>query len=313
MLEGSRVTLESRPCAEPDEIIARCADADGLVVMNEPITRTVLELLPRLKIIARPGVGVDSIDIDAATELGIQVTNVRDGNYMDVATHALALILGGIRKIRTFDAQVRGGHWNGSSAGTALRRPSHLRLGIIGYGRSGQHLAKLAAPLGFSILACSPRTDFSVLTNPVVRPLGFDELISTSDVVSLHLPLTAETTNLISKDTLSRFKRGSYLVNVARGGIIDERALAEAISEGQLSGAGLDVFSKEPLPEDSPLHAIPEVTLTPHVAYLTAESLNEVRLRAFTDVSLLLDGKQVTSPVNTPKSNPLRWRNREPQ
>lgn len=294
------VSFEARPSATEAEIIANCRDADGLVVMTEPITRTVLEALPHLKVIARPGVGVDSIDMAAATELGIQVTNVPDGNYTDVATHALALILSGIRRIREFDTDVRAHGWNGQEIGRTIRRPSELTLGIVGYGRSGKRLAEIAAPIGFSIRVHSTRTKPDNTASTEVKAVGFEELIATADIVSLHLPLTDQTRNLIDEDTLRRFKKGSFLVNVARGGIIDEAALAEAVDSGHLAGAALDVFEQEPLQAASPLRSQPAITLTPHIAYLSADSLQEVSTRAFTDVARLLNGQQVAHPVNTP-------------
>ena len=296
------VSFEVRPCATEAEIITNCRDADGLVVMTEPITRTVLEALPNLKVIARPGVGIDSIDIIAATELGVQVTNVPDGNYTDVATHALALILSGIRRIREFDTDVRAHGWNGQEIGRTIRRPSELTLGIVGYGRSGKRLAEIAAPIGFSIRVHSPRTNPGNTGSAEVDAMGFEELIATSDIVSLHIPLMDQTRNLLDKDTLGRFKKGSFLVNVSRGGIIDEAALAEAVSSGHLAGAALDVFEQEPLQDTSPLRSQPAITLTPHIAYLSADSLQEVSTTAFTDVARLLNGQQAAHPVNTPLS-----------
>ncbi|MBP2266383.1 phosphoglycerate dehydrogenase-like enzyme [Pseudarthrobacter sp. PvP004] len=268
--------------------------------MTEPITRSVLEALPDLKVIARPGVGVDSIDMAAATELGVQVTNVPDGNYTDVATHALALILNGIRRIREFDADVRSYGWNGQDIGRNIRRPSELTLGIVGYGRSGKRLAQMAASVGFSVRVHSPRAQAATTETQEVEVMGFDELIATSDIVSLHVPLTDETRNLIDKDALRRFKKGSFLVDVSRGGIIDETALAQTVDSGHLAGAALDVFAQEPLENTSPLRLQPAITLTPHIAYLSADSLKEVSTTAFTDVSRLLNGKQVVHPVNTP-------------
>lgn len=294
------VSFEVRPCTTEAEIITNCRDADGLVVMTEPITRTVLEALPHLKVIARPGVGVDSIDMTAATELGVQVTNVPDGNYTDVATHALALILSGIRRIREFDADVRAHGWNGQEIGGIIRRPSELTLGIIGYGRSGRRLAEIAAPIGFSIRFHSARSNPGNTGSVEVEAMGFEELIATSDIVSLHVPLTDQTRNLIDEDTLGRFKRGSYLVNVSRGGIIDEAALAAAVDSGHLAGAALDVFAQEPLQDTSPLRSQSAITLTPHIAYLSADSIQEVSTTAFTDVARLLNGEQVAHPVNTP-------------
>lgn len=296
------VSFEVRPCATEADIITNCRDADGLVVMTEPITRTVLEALPHLKVIARPGVGVDSIDMTAATELGVQVTNVPDGNYTDVATHALALILNGMRRIREFDADVRAHGWNGQEIGRTIRRPSELTLGIIGFGRSGKRLAEMAGPIGFSTRVHSPRTSPEQIWAVAAESMEFDELIATSDILSLHIPLTDQTRNLIDKDALARFKKGSFLVNVSRGGIIDEAALVEAVGSGHLAGAALDVFAQEPLEATSPLRSQPAITLTPHVAYLSADSLQEVSTTAFTDVTRLLTGQQVAHPVNTPQT-----------
>lgn len=309
--KGLDASFEVRPCTSEADVIMRCHNADGLIVMNEPITRHVMKSLPRLKIIARPGVGVDSVDVEAATDLGIQVTNVPDGNYAEVAIHALTLMLNGIRKIKDFDAEIRAHGWNGHGIGRNIRRPSALKLGILGYGRSGQKLAEIAAPLGFSIHVHGSHRIADPLGKTPVQEMELEELLSTSDVISLHIPLTEQTRNLIDKKKLGQFKKGSFLVNVARGGIIDEAALAEAVGSGHLAGAALDVFAQEPLQPSSPLRDQPNILLTPHVAYLSADALEEVSTKAYTDIARLLKGQQAINPVNNPRTNPCRWRHED--
>ncbi len=280
------------------DITAHCVDASGLVVGTTPITRDVLTSLPNLTIVTRTGVGVDSIDVAAATELGIQVTNVPDANHHEVATHALALILGGVRRIKAFDTSVREHRWVGTVVGQGMRRPTELTLGILGFGRTGRQLAAMAAPIGFRTIAHASRATTST---DATRMVSFEELIDTADIISVHLPLTAETKNLLSRDVLAKCKPGAYVVNVARGGIVDEDALAALTVDGHLAGGALDVFSTEPLEPASPLRGVPAITLTPHVAYLSSDSADEVVAKGLADVARALRGEPVKYPVNMPE------------
>lgn len=297
---GRHVRLERRTCRSEGELIARCGDADGLVAMTEQITRAVLSALPNLKVVARAGVGVDSVDVEAATEHGVQVTNVPDGNYRDVAVHALTLILNAVRKVKVFDTQLQDGNWQPLSEGLSIRRPDALRLGIIGFGRSGRELARLAASVGFNLVAYARPRQAEVLQRAGVPQVPLSELLATADVISLHVPLTAQTRHLIDETALTQVKPGAILVNTARGGLIDENALVCSLESGRLGGAALDVFADEPLPLDSPLRGLPNVVLTPHVAYLSADSLADVAHKALGEVLRVLEGDSPLYPVNQP-------------
>jgi D-3-phosphoglycerate dehydrogenase / 2-oxoglutarate reductase len=281
-----------------DELIENCRDADGLLVLREPITARVLEALPRCRVIGRFGVGLDSIDVAAATARGVRVTNVPDSNLAEVATHALAMALALCRRLPLYDRSVRRGEWDFEGPGAGVRRPSALRFGLVGLGKIGARVASGASAIGFDVQAHDPYLGDDQVRALGARPVGFDELIESSDVLSLHVPLTPETRLLLDERALARMPPGAVLVNVSRGGLLDERALADAIVSGRLAGAGIDVFDHEPPTEDNPLRGLDRVILTPHTAHYSADSYAETRRKAFLDVRAVLTGASPSYPVN---------------
>lgn len=284
---------------DEDELIRVCADAHALIPMGaEPITRRVLVSLRNLKVVARGGVGVDAVDVDSATALGVQVTNAPDSNYRDVAVHALSMILYLVRGLGEFDDRVRQGLWDSTEFAPLLRRPEAMRLGIVGLGRSGTELATMAAAIGFQIAAhVRPgREDLARAAGAV--PMSLDELVSSSHVVSLHVGLDAANHHLVDAALLQRFLPGAMLVNVSRGGLVDAAALSAALVDGRLRGAALDVFPNEPIHVDSPLLQAPRTVLTPHVAYLSTESVRDATKTAVMDVIRVLEGREPVNPVN---------------
>lgn len=301
-LHGLHSHVEEIPCPTESDLIEKARGAAALVLMIEPATRLVLEQLPDLRIIARVGVGVDSIDLEAATELGIQVTNVPDANFDEVATHAMALILDQVRRIHRFDDSLRAARWEPLEIGRELRRASDLRIGIIGFGRSARRLVQLLAPLNATLLVSAREHHRESVMRAGTQMVELDELVACSDIFSLHVPLTSETEKLINAGRLASMKPGASLINVSRGGLVDETALAAAVKEGRLSGAGLDVFDSEPLPAESPLRGLPGITLTPHVAYLSQQSALEAGRSAFAEVGRHLRGEDVLNPANSPRS-----------
>lgn len=297
-LAEAGITLDHRPSPTEDELIRNCADANGLIVVGEPITRRVIESLPDLKVIGRCGVGVDVVDLEAATEHGVQVCNVPDANFHEVASHAMALALGLLRNLRGFDRGLRAGRWTGGAGSLPQRRESSLVLGLVGFGQIGRRVAELARPFGFRILAFDPYMDATQISDGGAEPATLDEILEASHVVSLHLPLTAETYHLIDEHRLARMRPDAYLLNVSRGGLIDEAALVSALDRGVLAGAGIDVFETEPVPADHPLVGQENVILTPHVAYRSADSLVEVAEKVAADVVTVLHGRHPQYPVN---------------
>jgi D-3-phosphoglycerate dehydrogenase len=255
----------------PEELRSALADAEGLVVRSRTqVGRELLEAAPRLVVVGRAGVGVDNIDLEAATERGVAVLNAPAGNTVSAAELAMALILSVVRKIPAAERSVREGRWERSRfAGVELRGRT---LGLVGAGRIGGEVARRARPFGLRIVAYDP-----FLTEERARDLGverstLEELLQRADIVSLHVPLTDQTRGMIGPDELARLKPDAFLVNAARGGVVDEEALAAALSEGRLAGAALDVYDAEPLPEDSPLRSAPNLVLTPHLGASTAEA-----------------------------------------
>lgn len=286
--------LERRKCLSESDIIRDCVDADALITMVEPLTRSVIEALPRLRAIARMGVGVDSFDVTAATECGVQVTNIPDANFREVAIHALSLLLSAIRGLKSFDQGMNNRGWNPAEFDQLLRRPSSLTVGVIGFGRSSAELARLAAAIGFKVSVYSKPSQRDGVERAGYRSVTLNELFANADVLSLHLPLTAETRHIIDRAALEKMRRDAIIVNVARGQLIDEFELVSALRRGDVGGAALDVFATEPLDVASELRNLPNVVATPHVAYLSQESLNEAGEKAVSEALCVLNGRAPT-------------------
>lgn len=240
---------------------------DALLASVEPLTRDVLAA-SKIRAVARMGVGFDSIDIPAATELGIAVTITPGTLEESVAEHTVALMLGVYRDLVRRDRHVRAGTW----IRKAWPRLAGKTLGLVGLGRIGKAVVRRAQGLGMTVVAHDPFPDVAFAETNGVKLLPLDALLSTADVVSLHLPTTRETVDLINARTLARMKRGSVLINTARGAMVDEGALVEALRSGHLLGAGLDVFKEEPLPTTSPLLELDNVLVCEHMGGLDEQS-----------------------------------------
>lgn len=292
------LTYREETCLTEDALISTCGDAAGLLVLREPITARVLDELPECKVVTRFGVGVDTVDVLAASARGVRVTNVPDANSSEVASHALAMIMSLVRRLPHFSAAIRSGTWSYLETGRGMRRVDQLVLGVVGFGRTGRRVAAAAAAIGFQVRAYDPLVPGETIRVAGAMPVGLEEIIADSDIVSLHLPLTAETRNLIDRDAITRMREGAILVNVSRGGLVDEAALAEALTAGHLSGAGLDAFESEPIRHDSPLLAIPSLLLSPHAGHYSNESYRETIRKAFLDVARVLRGEEPVYPVN---------------
>ncbi|CAN5856617.1 C-terminal binding protein [soil metagenome] len=276
-LAEAGITLEEGFCETPEDVITRAAQADVLWLSWAPlIDRAILERLPLLRLVVRWGIGYEQIDLDGATELGIAVANAPTYGTEDVAEHALALLLGLERRIVAFDHDMRQGAWTVPLPGS-IRRIQGRTLGLLGVGRIGAALARRATGLGLHVIgydAHRPPDDYSAVG---VEPVTLDELLPRSDYLSLHVPHNADTDAMVDADFLARMKPGAYLLNTARGRIIDESALIDALGTGTIAGAGLDVYTVEPLAPDSPLRRLPNVILTPHYAGYSTESWSDLR------------------------------------
>ncbi len=252
---------------EPAMLPKHLRDIDAVLASMEPFNADVLADC-RLRVIARMGVGYDAIDVQAATRRGVAVTITPGTNEDSVAEHTMALLLGVMRGFPGRDQEVRNGRWRRGP----LPRLAGKTIGLVGLGRIGKAVAWRARGLGLKVIACDPIPDHQYAHANSVRLVSFDELLAEADIVSLHLPCSPETVDLINADTLARMKRGAVLINTARGGLVDEAALFEALSDGRLFGTGLDVFKTEPLPVDSPLLTLGNLLLAPHMAGLDHES-----------------------------------------
>jgi D-3-phosphoglycerate dehydrogenase / 2-oxoglutarate reductase len=262
-------------CRSEDDVLAAGYGAVALLVQYAPVTARVLTGLPSCLVVGRYGAGLDTIDLPAAHARGVAIVSVPDYAVQEVSDHTIALILSLCRGIDGYARNVRSGHWDLRARGQ-LHRLSTLRLGVLGLGRIGQAVARKAAALGFDVVGC----DIVPPGNSAVPVLTMAELLATSDVVTLHLPLSAETFHLIDATRLATMRPTAVLVNTSRGGLIDQVALGQALSSGRLAGAALDVLEAEPPDPANPLLADDRVVITPHVAFYSEESLAELKRRA---------------------------------
>lgn len=266
------------------------AEAEALVVRSATtVGGEMMDRAPNLRVIGRAGVGVDNIDIRAASERGIAVVNAPSGNTIAAAELTMALILSSVRHVAAADASIRTGNWDRAAfKGVELKG---RRLGLIGAGRIGAEVAIRCMAFGMDVIIYDPYLSEDRAREIGSRLTNLDEVIETSDVISLHVPLTDETKNLLDAATLDRMKPGTFVVNASRGGVVDEAALAAALASGHLGGAGLDVYEDEPLSENSPLRTAPRLTLTPHVGASTVEAQEHVAVEvAETVARILADG-----------------------
>ena len=255
-------------------LASELATADGLIVRSATkVTAELLDSGPKLRVVGRAGVGVDNIDVEAATHRGILVMNTPGGNAVSVAEHTFALMLAMARSVPQSNAAIHAGRWEKSGAsGTELRGKT---LGLVGLGRVGTEVARRARALEMTILAHDPYVKTAAAREVEVELVPLDELLMRSDVISLHTSLSPSTENMFNAATFAKMKRGARLVNCARGELIDEAALAEALKSGQIAAAAVDTFAEEP-PKNSPLIGLPNLIATPHIAGSTAEAQEEV-------------------------------------
>jgi D-3-phosphoglycerate dehydrogenase / 2-oxoglutarate reductase len=297
VLEPLGVELRPKQCRSEEEIIALAQDADAVLNCYAKMTAPVIEKLNRCKIIARYGIGVDNVDLAAANKARILVTNVPDYCVYEVSDHALALMLALARKIVSADTAVKSGAWN-VTAHAEIRRLRGLTLGLIGFGKIAKALASKAQALGMKLLVYDPYLDPAIISRHGAEAAGLERLLAEADAISIHVPLSPETRNLIGQRELAHMKPSAFLINTSRGGIVDEQALAIALKEGRLGGAALDVLSTEPPPPDHPLRQAPNMILTPHLAFYSRESVIELQTKAAEEVARALKGEPPRSPVN---------------
>jgi D-3-phosphoglycerate dehydrogenase len=294
--------VDERPGLTPAELCASLADYDALVVRSQvQVDAAVIAAGPRLQVIGRAGVGVDNVDLEAATRAGITVVNAPTGNTIAATEHTLALLYGVARKIAAADASLRRGEWQRTKfTGLELRGRT---LGLVGLGKIGQAIAARARAMEMAVLASDPYVTAEQAAHHGAELVPFDELLARADVVSVHVPLSRATRGMIGAKELGRMKPGAILLNVARGGVVDEAAVAAALTNGTLAGAGVDVFEHEP-PVDSPLLDAPNTLLTPHLGASTAEAQVAVAEEIADQVIDVLAGRSARYAVNAPLLTP---------
>ena len=277
-----------------EDLIRVCKEADGLINQYAILNRNVLGHLTKCKVVARYGVGVDSIDLKAATDLGIIVANVPDYCIDEVASHAVAMLLTLIRKTVFFDRKVKSSQWD-FRQGPPIHRIQGKTLGLIGCGKIGFEVAKRMSAFGVKVITFDPYLE---KVSEGIELEDFDTVLKESDFISIHCPLNDSTRHLIGDEALKKMEKKPMIINTSRGPIVDERALIQALEQGLISGAGLDVLEKEPPDPQNPLLKMENVILSPHVGFYSEESISELKRRTAKNVADVLRGKVPTSVVN---------------
>lgn len=289
---------------EPHRVVEQVQGYDAVLAGAEIYSREVLAQLPDLRIVSRYGVGFDAVDLAAADDLDIAVTITPGVNHHSVAEQAFALLMGVARLTRSQDQAVRRGEWERA----LTPRVWGSTIGIVGLGRIGQAVATRAIGMGMKVLAYDPFPNKEFVDSHAITMVSLDDLLAQSDYVTLHLPVTPETVDLINKDSLAKMKQGSVLINTARGGLVDEDALIEALQSGHLRAAGLDVFKKEPLPVESPLIKLDNVLLSCHIGGLDQESHRDAYAMAAHNIVKLYQGEWPEECVVNLKQTPdWKW------
>jgi D-3-phosphoglycerate dehydrogenase / 2-oxoglutarate reductase len=299
-LDARGIGLRREQCRTAADVIAHCRDAQILINQYAPITAEVLDALTEVRLVVRYGVGVDTVDVDAATRRGIWVANVPDYGTAEVADHTLALTLALLRGVTVYDRSVRSGEWDYQAA-RPLRRLPELTFGVIGCGAIGQAVATRAAAFGMRVLGADVADGRPPSPGPIHR-VGLDDLLADSDVVSLHATLDAQSRGLLGERALAAMQPSAVVVNTARGGLVDTTALLAALDAGRIAGAALDVLDVEP-PDPTVRAALarhPKVILSPHAAWYSEESFVQLKTEVAREAVRVMSGEAPRSPVNNP-------------
>ena len=304
IIEGAGFELVTAQCKSEDEVIEHGREADGVLGQYAPIGARAVNAFTRCRVIARYGTGLDIVDVDAATRRGIQVTNApNEWCAEEVADHAVALWLAAIRKICQYDRAVRRGEWRWQT-GQPIWGLRGRVFGLISFGAIARSIAERVRAFGVDIWAHDPFLDPAEMQRRDVRAVSFDELVETADYLVIQAPLTRQTRHLFNRQTLRRTKPTAILINTARGPIVDDAAIHQALTEGWIAGAALDDIEEEPAKQRdwrpaNPLLQLHNVIITPHAAYYSEESIGAVRRIAAEEAVRVLSGLPALSPVNT--------------
>ncbi len=294
---SSGAEFKAVQCRSADEVTEAVRDADVAVVQFAPMTSAAMDGLAKDAAIIRYGIGFDNIDIPAAVARGFPVGYVPDYCVDEVADHTTALILMHLRKIVPLDLSVRAGRWAAVAVAEPLNSYRETTVGFLGLGQIGRAVLDRLRPSGFRFIVADPALDDAAANALDVERVDPETLVSRADVLSLHAPATAQTTHFVSAGRLKRMKPNAFIVNTARGALVDEADLAEALKAGTIAGAALDVFQAEPLPPDSPLRDAPNLTLTPHAAWYSSAAIERLQYLVAADIAAHLAGKPLRRPV----------------
>ncbi|MCC3313821.1 C-terminal binding protein [Nocardia africana] len=311
IVEAAGLRLLAAQCKSEDEVIEAGREADGILTQYAQVGSRAIGALPRCRVIARYGTGVDIVDVEAATRHGIQVTNApNDWCADEVADHAIALWLAAARKICQYDRATRRGEWHWKT-GEPIHRLRGQVLGLLSFGAIARLIAERAKGFGVEVWAHDPFIDQSEIRAAQVRPASFDDLVEGADCVVIQMPLTPQTHHAFDRATLRRMKPTAILVNTARGPIVEDAAIQQALTEGWIAGAALDDLEEEPAKQrvwrpTNPLLELPNVIVTPHSAYYSEESIATVRTIAAEEAVRVLTGQPARFPVNEPGAGPGR-------
>lgn len=297
MFSEAGIKLQVLQSRDKGEIIEAAKNSDALLVLYANIDEEVLASAPNLQIISRYGIGVNMIDVDYATQVGIQVANVNDYCVDEVSDHALASILAGARRLFEYNEDTANGNWDFKAAKRPLRASKAI-VGLLGYGKIPKRLAVKLNAIGYNVLAFDPFVDANTMAIDDVTKATVDEIMEVSDFVSVHVPLIKATHHLIGENEFNRAKKMPYIINTARGPIIDEHALIKAIQNNQIAGAFLDVTEEEPLAVDSVLRKMKNVVLTPHAAWYSEDAYREIREKAVMNIIEKSKGQKPTYALN---------------
>ena len=289
------IELTLKDAISEDDVIEQCKDGDIFIVQYAKISRKVMENCPNLKYIVRYGVGVDTIDVEAATELGVQVGNVPDYGMNEVADHAISLALSFIRKINTMNNFTKNEKWDYTRA-IPIHRFSTLTVGVVGLGRIGSNFARKMSALGFNVIGFDPRREV-IRELDYVEIVDFEELLEKSDLISIHCPAD-NNYDLFDKNAFSKMKKTSFIINTARGGIINEEALEWALNNDIIAGACLDCMLNEPVDKSNPLFKHENVIVSPHIAWYSEESAQELKRKVAEEAVRFAKGEDIHYPIN---------------
>jgi D-3-phosphoglycerate dehydrogenase len=291
-------TIDARQCRGEADLLPAVAGADYILTQFAPLTARVIAAMDRARLIARYGIGVDNVDLDAARARGIAVCNVPAYCIDEVADHTLALLLDATRRIAANGQLVREGGWGLAVPLDRMRSLRDLTVGVVGFGRIGRAVVDRLRGFGCRVLAHDPNVPATEFAGRGAAPASLEKLLAESDAITLHCPSTPGTRHLINRDSIARMKPGAILINVARGDVVETSALVEALRDGRIAAAGLDVAEAEPLPADSPLRALDGVLVTSHIASASAKAVRTLRESAAEAIARAIRGEPPIHVVN---------------